>query len=156
MNMSKTVFSIVLLFSVYSSRAQTDDYKNCLIRTNIAVYKAQKQMVANHSNDIQGKLAKIIILQSNAVYYLEGQNKAMSICYSLLARKYALGIIQLLSTDNKVDPVYSISEEEKKLSGDCLTEDQLLKQGKNNFPNYSENDKDYLDPLVLSKYLDIK
>src|SRR3990170_1384884 len=153
MNITKTIFSAVLLFFIYTSTAQVDDHKNCVTLTNITVYKAQKQMISNHSTEFQGKLAKIILLQSNAIYYLEGQNKLIAICYSLLARKYALEIIQFHSADNKVDPYYLISEEEKKLSNNCLDESQLLKQGKNNFPNYSENDKDYLDPLILSKYL---
>jgi hypothetical protein len=156
MTLKKILFSAILFLFIFNAYSQEDAYKNCIKRTTIAVYKAQKQMLAGQSTEVKGKLAKAILLQSNAIKYYGDQNKSLSVCYSLLARQYAIEIIQLLSADNKVDAFYQITKEEKDLAANCLGDEQLYKQGKSNFANYSESDKDFLDPSTLSKYIEIK
>src|ERR1035437_7926470 len=95
----KILYSVVLILFVFKLYSQDDVYKSCIKRTDIVVYKAQKQMLATHSKEAHGKLAKAVLLQSNAIKSYQDQNKTMSVCYSLLARQYDLDIIQSLSAD---------------------------------------------------------
>ncbi|NVO04379.1 MAG: hypothetical protein HXX09_16920 [Bacteroidetes bacterium] len=147
----------LILFILLSTAcfAQDDVYKSSIKKTSIAIYSAQKNMLASNSNDVNGKLAKAILFQSNSIKYYKEKDNALSSCYTLRAREMAIEIIQLLTQNKKDDPYFQITLEEKGLNLNCLGGDQLYLKGKSSFPDYSGFDKDFLDPLSIKKYIDV-
>ncbi|NVO01519.1 MAG: hypothetical protein HXX09_02330 [Bacteroidetes bacterium] len=149
-------FFILIVFLSSACYAQDDIYKSCLKKTSIAIYSAQKSMLVSNMNDLNGKFAKSILLQSNSIQLFGKNDLKLSICYALAARELAIEIVQEIKKNSNIDPYYQILPEEKQLNSSCLELNEMLLNGKRNFPYYSERDKDFLDPLGIKNYIEVK
>ncbi len=148
-------FASIFLFVSFISFAQNDAYKALLKHTSIVIHAAQKHMIAAGKTDVGGLLAKSVLLQSHAVKIYRQKNEKNSACSSAKARELAAEIIKKIG--GKENAYYLVSDEEKKLLGNCSGEAELLKEGKKNLKTLSENDKDYADPKSLNATnIDIK
>ncbi len=149
------LFSVLFLFASLVTLAQDDAYKAFLKHTSVVIHKAQKQMIALGKTDAGGILAKAVLLQCNALKMYGKKNEPGSVCSSAKARELAAKII--INMAGKESDYYHVSAEEKKLLTNCLSDAELLKEGKKNNRELSENDKDYTDPKSLNfTNIDIK
>lgn len=146
-------FSFLLIGSL--SIAQDDAYKLLLKRSSVSIHKAQKHMIAAKKPDAGGKLAQAVLLQTYAIQLYRQKKEAESACAGLEARKLAWDIIKEIS--NREDAYATATDEEKKLSANCGSADQMKQAGKKSVKNSSENDSDFSDPKSLNdSNIDIK
>ena len=139
----------VFFFGICYTTAQEDDaYKKFLKTTSVAIHKAQKEMMAAKKTDVNGLLAKAVILQSNALRLYKEQKISEGVCNSNLSRKYATEIIKNIS--GNVAAYYLIHDDEKTLIGNCGDETELYNLSKKNMKNLSESDKDYMNMKALN------
>lgn len=91
----------------------TASYKKFINTTAVAVFEAQKTMIAANRTSPDGKLANLIQQQMNAVVLFNRKEYARAAYYSNLARQQALELIE--SLNGKKNELYTVSAEEKKL-----------------------------------------
>lgn len=149
-------FALVLsLIYIFTSFTPTDPYKDLLKKSAVCIHMAQKQMIANQKLSVNGKLAKAVLLQSEAVNTYHQKQEAKAACYSLAARSFASQILKELS--GKENNYTNASAEEEKLAGKCGTEEALLSEAAKTAKNGLEKDENYSSPQSLNdKNIDIK
>ena len=138
----KKLFLVTVLFIGVVCEAQEDPYQLCIKSTSLAVHKAQKEMIHAKKTDVNGLLARAVILQNHAISLFQSKNNSRAVCISVLARQYAIKIIALLNSKEK--NAYNVSDNENMLLGHCADELTLYSESKA-FANYpSELDESYM------------
>jgi len=148
MKLRSTCLYVFFFCLSYSSFSQEDASKALLQRTAMGLHKVQKQMIASNNPNVGGKFAKAVLLQSYAVKLYKDNKRAQSACASLQARQFAFAILKEISEKKRTNPV--ATDEEKKLAGNCSTEELALKEGKKVMKNISDKDGDYSEPRSLN------
>ena len=119
--------------------------KDLINKTYVAIAKARKEAISHKKNDLNGKLARLYILQANAVSLYNKNNYSEAACSSTLARKYASEIITSLNPEKDADSFYFLTDEEKKKAEHCSNDEDILKKAKNAQPTLSEIDSQYIN-----------
>jgi hypothetical protein len=149
MNIRLLTFITAFTLGTLCMSAQEDDvYKKFLKTTSVAIHKAQKEMMVGKKADMNGLLAKAVILQSNALRLYKERKTTEGVCNSNLARKYASEIIK--SIKGNVEAFYMIHEDEKTLVSVCGDETELYNSSKKSMKNLSEADADYMGGKSLN------
>ena len=108
--------------------------------------KAQKEMIAASTNNVDGKLAQLFILQMNAVALYNQQNYKRAVFFSSSARLAAKEIIKGLHDQTDF---YDVSADEKKLLTLNISPAEVDAELQKNFPSLSRSDRDYLTPQTI-------
>ena len=138
------VVLVVYLLPVGLS-AQNDAHKAFINRTGFAVLEAQKAVVAAHKTNVDGKLARLVQLQMQAVVLFNKKEYALASYTSNQAREEA---VQLIATyKGFVNSLYTNSDDAKNLFADAQAEAALTKE---NLPSFSGSDQDYLAPRAIA------
>jgi hypothetical protein len=149
-NMKKhLIIMLAFLGGTLMGQTQEDAYKTLLKRTSVVVHKAQKQMLATGKTDMNGQLAKAVLLQTHAVKLYGEKSETAAACASSAAREIAAGII--LNTGIKDNPYYHLSSEENVLLKNCESDPQLLLKAKSKLPGMALKDSDYTNPQSLNQ-----
>jgi hypothetical protein len=143
------VSSIILMFPSLLFAQSPDAYKKFINKSTIVVYQAQKTMIATHTNDVNGKLAQLFILQMNAVASFNKGDLPLAAGFSNMARQNALEIIASLG--GKQDGFYDITIEESELFKNSPDKIELKVQARKAFPLLSEKDQDYILPGSIER-----
>lgn len=112
-------------------------------RSSIAVYKAQKEMMSTNTANMNGDLARAVILQTYAVKLFRQHQPNKAICYSAAARKYCKSIINTLSPV-VTDTLYNISPFEQNFLINCGADTTLFNQASQHLHQMSKADSSYL------------
>ncbi len=104
-------------------------------------------MIAAGKNDVGGKLAQAVQLQTYANKLYSSKKQSNAACASLEARRLAFEIGKDINHP-KSQPAQS-TEEEKKLAANCTPTETLLAESKKEL-KLSTNDKDYMNPVSLN------
>jgi hypothetical protein len=149
MSIRLLIYIVAFALGTFCVTAQEDDvYKKFLKTTTVAIHKAQKEMMVAKKTDMNGLLAKAVILQSNALRLYKEKKNGEAVCNSNLARKYAGEIIKGIS--GNVGTYYLIHDDEKTLVGSCGDETELYNSSKKSMKNLSETDMDYMGGKSLN------
>lgn len=104
-------------------------------------------MIVAGKNDVDGKLAQAVLLQTYANKLYNSNKQGNAACASLEARRLAFEIGKDINHP-KTQPAQS-TEEEKRLAANCTSTKILLAESKKEL-KLSGNDKDYMNPASLN------
>jgi hypothetical protein len=150
-----TLLFLSIIGTTALAYSQEDSYKTLLKRSSVSIHAAQKHMLATKKMDMNGDLAKAVLLQSYAVKLYKEKKEAQAACSSLQARNLAFNIIKAASA--REDKYAQPTDDEKKLAGSCKAEEELLKESRKSLTTLSEKDESYKDPKSLNETnIDIK
>lgn len=85
---------IALFFAAINMNSQSDNSVNDLLnRTEISIYKAQKEMIAGNSPKKVQELSLSIKCQVLAIDAFKNNDSKLAVCYSLKSREYSNDIL---------------------------------------------------------------
>lgn len=100
--------------------------KDLITRTEVSIYKAQKEMIAGHSQNKQVSLSNAIQYQVIAVEAFKLKDFSKAMCFSSKAREYTIEIL----TELKLPSLnyYLLSSEEKlmRIKNNCSVSETLI------------------------------
>ena len=145
MKVRSLIYFIFFLTTFSCLTAQEDSKEFFLDQASTAIAKARKEMLTHKKNDMNGRLAKAMLLQYYAInLYKKDKSSNKFMCSSAAAWNYAIEIIK--DIDGKVSSGYLMTEKEQKLLNSCMSKEELLLESKKNATNFSETEEDYLNP----------
>jgi hypothetical protein len=94
--------------------AQEDVARNMITKTEVSIFKSQKEMLVGHVQNKQAALSNAIRYQVLAVKEFNKSNFSIAMCYSSKAREYTTEILSDVPNLSGLD-YYLLTNEEKQM-----------------------------------------
>lgn len=135
--MRAIIFTLLIVASI-TAFSQQDAVKSMINRSEISIYKSQKQMISGNAQQKQQELSQAVKFQQLAVQEFKNNNMSLAICYTSKARQYTTDILS--SSKLQGLDFYLLNNEEKSLikENNCFEKDSDLQKAIT--PNVIEDD----------------